>query len=523
MLFPRSSLCLSIAAFFQCVGIARSRYALFFHYDHWHPLMTHGGANRRRTCIDVLDDDSLLNVFYHCRPPVFLDGRDASDDTGMWGGRWEYEYWWYKLAWVCRRWRRLILASPSYLGISLICRYGTPVADMLAHSPPLPLIIDHNTRRVWVMDPADEGRLLFALRHRDRIRRIRLKPEDTPPRRIIEAIGEEFPLLEYLHIEPGPYLTTNLSLPSTLRAPHLRHLVLHSFDFPFGSPLLAGLVTLSFQCIPSANFGPNELLQQLSTMPHLETLRIRFHPSHFSRHVEGPLLQVPLSTHVTLPTLHWFGFGGLSMYIKVVLPRVTMPLLKVTEIESMVHDESTCHDTISSVLFTLQSLWEIKNPRVSNVKVTFYTLHMVVTMHPHKRTEMPSIHLRLLYRIPDEGLKSTAQVFDRVRDRFTEVGSLTLKDKTECYGGFAIRAKSELCKLLRSFNQVRTLHVSGDDFIREVEKPSWLRSFQTQLSSSDQVPTNATGKDPGHRTTVIIILCNCILHNVSDQIISQKT
>ena len=59
--------------------------------------------------------------------------------------------------------------------------------------------------------------------------------------------------------------------------------------------------------------------------------------------------------------------------------------------------------------------------------------------------------------------------------------------------------------------------------VLRLEKPSWLRSFQTQLSSSDQVPTNATGKDPGHRTMVIIILCNYILHNVSDQIVAEKT
>ena len=56
-----------------------------------------------------------------------------------------------------------------------------------------------------------------------------------------------------------------------------------------------------------------------------------------------------------------------------------------------------------------------------------------------------------------------------------------------------------------------------------LEKPSWLCSFQTQLSSSDQVPTNATGKDPGHHTMVIIILCNYILHNISDQIVAEKT
>ena len=125
-LSPRMSLPLSTAAF--------SRYAPFFYCVHWHPFITHGSTNRQPMCIDILDDDSLLNVFYHCRPPVALVEADG-DRINPFDGRWECEYWWYKLAWVCRRWRCLILASPSYLGVSLVCRPGTPVADMLAHSP----------------------------------------------------------------------------------------------------------------------------------------------------------------------------------------------------------------------------------------------------------------------------------------------------------------------------------------------------------------------------------------------------
>jgi len=426
--------------------------------------MTHAGTSRPHTCIDILDDDSLLNVFYHCRPPVFLDKSDGNG-IGLWGGRWECEYWWYTFAWVCRRWRRLILASPSYLGVSLICRYETPVADMLAHSPPLPLIVDHIP--VVEENPAEmEERILLALKHRDRIRRIRLQAQDAPPKWVIEAIDKEFPLLEYLHIGPITPLVINLSLPSTLRAPRLRHLVLHNFIFPIGSPFLAGLVTLSLQCTPSADFSPNELLQQLSIMPHLETLRIRFYPALSNQDVERQLLHIPLSTHVTLPTLHWFGFEGPSAYMEAVLPRVTVPLLKVTEIISTVSD-SDLLDLSSSVLFTLQSLWETKSPRVSDIKVTFYNMDMMVMMYPHERTEMPGLHLRLLCLNPDLGLRCTVQVFDVVREMFIEVGSLTLEDKTssERLEEFAIRAKSEWRKLLRLFNQVRTLHVSGDEFI----------------------------------------------------------
>jgi len=66
-----------------------------------------------------------------------------------------------------------MLGSASYLGLSLVCAHGTPMADMLAHSPPLPLIIDRVDKNHHVN--AADDRMIFALRHRDRrVRRIRL-------------------------------------------------------------------------------------------------------------------------------------------------------------------------------------------------------------------------------------------------------------------------------------------------------------------------------------------------------------
>jgi hypothetical protein len=33
--------------------------------------------------------------------------------------------------------------SAPFLGLSILCTYGTSVTEMLAHLPPLPLIIDY--------------------------------------------------------------------------------------------------------------------------------------------------------------------------------------------------------------------------------------------------------------------------------------------------------------------------------------------------------------------------------------------
>ena len=92
--------------------------------------------------IHILDDDSLLNVYFY-RP--FLLGKDDNERNRLIGGTkgWERGRWWYKLAHACRRWRNVVLGSAAYLSVSLVCTNGTPVADMLANSPPLPLVIDY--------------------------------------------------------------------------------------------------------------------------------------------------------------------------------------------------------------------------------------------------------------------------------------------------------------------------------------------------------------------------------------------
>ena len=92
----------------------------------------------------MLDEYTLLSVFYALR----LDLADSGDDVVIetdWGlgTNWGRIRWWYKPAQVCRRWRMIILESPVRLDLHLVCTYGTPVADILVHSPPLPLVIDY--------------------------------------------------------------------------------------------------------------------------------------------------------------------------------------------------------------------------------------------------------------------------------------------------------------------------------------------------------------------------------------------
>src|ERR1700722_9969361 len=134
------------------------------------------GNSRLTASIHILDDDSLLNIIYLYRPSLLgEDEDDLNEDSRLTGGNegWDRERWWYELSHVCQRWRRVILGSASYLGVSLVCTIGTPVADMLAHSPPLPLDIDYRNAYHDIAAEDEEGAIL-ALKHYNRVHRVRI-------------------------------------------------------------------------------------------------------------------------------------------------------------------------------------------------------------------------------------------------------------------------------------------------------------------------------------------------------------
>jgi hypothetical protein len=134
---------------------------------------------------------------------------------------------------------------------------------MLAHSPPLPLVIDY--RDDDDITAEDEEAIIVALEQRDRVRRIRLDLPVLQLQKLIMAIDGEYPILEYLILaDPPEERSTVLILPETLQTPHLRHLTINC-TIPIRFQLLttaAGLVALNFALFhPSTYFQPTVLLQ----------------------------------------------------------------------------------------------------------------------------------------------------------------------------------------------------------------------------------------------------------------------
>ena len=320
-----------------------------------------------------LDDYSLLNVFYLYRLACLecVDDKAYISESISGGGGWAREHWWCTLVRVCPRWRHIIFGSPSYLRLCIVSTSGTPVADMLAHPPffklQLPLVIEYIHRGTdGHISPKDKQEIILALQHRGRVRRIRLHAPYSET--VFRALDGEFPILEclYLKIPNGRHL--NWEPTRTFRTPCLRQLVLNNIICPLQSPLLtpaAGLVTLSLTkiCEPDI-LSPNDLLQRLSLMPRLETLRIAFTLFSSTPTGEMQMMRQPIRTQVILPHLRQFLFNGTSTYLGALLPHISTPPLEKLQI--YISNWKT-----NSIPYILQSMSRAENLRSLRVEIMF--------------------------------------------------------------------------------------------------------------------------------------------------------
>jgi hypothetical protein len=437
------------------------------------------GNSPHAASIHILDDDSLLNVFNLYRP--FLLGEDQDDGARLPGGEraWVGERWWYRLAHVCQRWRNLILGSAPYLGLSLVCTKGTPVADMLAHSPSLPLVIDFFNVSHDI-SAEDERGIILALKQRHRVRRIRLWTLVTNVQKLIGAIDEEYPVLEYLVILPQMEdNNTILTFPETFQAPHLRHLAVIGFAFPMASRLLTtalALVTLALVMVhPSTHFQPNVLLHWISFMPQLETLAILYSFPIPNHDLERQLTHTPTMTPVTLPNLHFFRFRGGSTYLEAVVRRIAAPHLEKLQI-------SFFSQLTFSVPCLLHFMNTTENLRFDSAIFRFSTDRGFVAVHPREAVEMHALSINVNCWHLDWQVSSIAQILSALSQMLSPVEHLTLQrgNHTRSSEEHNEADRSEWRKLLRSFSNVKTLHI-GDELVEELSRCLQLEDGELEL------------------------------------------
>ena len=332
---------------------------------------------------------------------------------------------------------------------------------MLAHSPPLPLLIDYFDEDDDVTTEDEEG-ILLALQHRDRVRSIRLQMPVPSLQKPTMAMSDKFGILECLVITPPTKEDTSLVLPKTFQAPRLRHLLLMNFAFPIGSPLLttAQAVNLFSLCLgdilQSAHFHPNDLLQSLLHTPRLETLFIDFDSPVPNHSVERQLSHSPVMTHITLPNLRKFVFGGTSAYLEVLLPRMTTPLLQTLRIEFF--------DQISfSLPHLLQLLSTIEDLRFGHAALTFKE-RVSVSVYLHAVARMALLSIEVCCKYLDWQVTSAAQVINALKTVFSSVEYLAL-EYTNNISMSPERTneadRSQWRELLRLFSNLKVLHIPG--------------------------------------------------------------
>jgi hypothetical protein len=422
------------------------------------------GDRSHSSFINIIDNDSLLNIFYLYRP---VDSGDELSGDGVGDvlqlGKWIHERWWYKLVHVCRRWRYLILASPSFLGICLLCTRGVPIAAMLAHAPPVPLIIDHFDDD-HDPTPEEENGIILALQHRDRVRRIRLLIPLPTLRKVITAIDGEFPMVEYLYIGPQSHTKATevhderLVLPETFRAPHIRHLILLNFALPMRSPVITtavDLVTLTLLLIPpSGYFSPDELLERISLMPQLETLWVHFYPNLSNGDVENQLVHVPIASKIALPRLRWFGFDGANTYLEALLPRMTTPLLEKLTLGFFI-------ELTFPVPHLLHFVKKVKDLKCGSAKISLFNWGVLMKIYPHEGAKTYVFKVFVGCTQTRQQISSVAQICNALETVLSAVEYLTFefpRSFTSPESSLGIDPTS-FREILRSFKNVKTIRV----------------------------------------------------------------
>jgi hypothetical protein len=337
---------------------------------------------------------------------------------------------------------------------------------MLAHSPPLPLVIDyfHKDRDIT----AEEEGILVALEQRDRIRRVRLNlPVSNLQQTLIMAIDEEYPVLEYLIMtaHSTPDNSTALMLPETFQAPHLRHLTLLGFTFPIGSRLLTtavGVIRLCLFMSPSTYFQPSTLLQWISSMPQLEMLMIASTFAVPNRDVERQLINTPITTHVTLPNLRYFAFQAVSAYLEAVVGRITAPRLEQVFIAFF-------KQLTFSVPRFLQFMNTAENLKPDGARFRFSSEDIHVGFYSREEPKTYVLSTCVYCWHFDWQVSSVAQIFNSLGQIFSAVEHLILEHEAHSQSSEQHNEVDlfEWHRLLRPFSNVKTLHVD-DGFVKEL-------------------------------------------------------
>jgi hypothetical protein len=262
--------------------------------------------------------------------------------------RWNRRFGWFTLIHVCQKWRHIVLASTSRLDLSFVIIARNPghmKMILTPHLPPLPIRIDY---AYGISTYNDLGRMVAALKHRDRVRGIAFKGPDEQLEKLFKAMKSPFPALDRLEIIRNSS-GHDLKLPPTFlrgSAPRLRRLKLSDVLFASISRLLSSataLVELSLKVDTIVSPSPAEsLVAYLQAMPCLRWLALTLRGRYSPAKIQAPSMKG--ETVTALPKLMFLYFRGRQASLDALLSGLTAPSLQAFDIQLFGNNmNSFCH------------------------------------------------------------------------------------------------------------------------------------------------------------------------------------
>ncbi len=210
----------------------------------------------------------------------------------------------------------------------------------------------------------------------------------------------------------------------------------------------------------------------ISFMPQLETLAIAFTFPVPNRDVERQLTHTPITTPITLPNLRLFQFQGVSAYLEAIVCRITTPRLEELQFDFF-------KQLTFSVPHLVQFMNTAENLGFNIARLDFIDKRIKVILYLFGAetyvfgVSVDGWHL-------DWQVSSMAQILNPLSRVFSPVEYLTLRHEVHSQSSEEHNEvdRIEWRKLLRSFNNVKTLHV-GDGLVKELSR--CLRSEDGEL------------------------------------------
>ena len=415
-------------------------------------LLTSNVSVARATAIDILPDDTLLQIFDFCR--VGHNPREFP-----YHAVWQ----WQRLIHVCRRWRQIIFSSPRRLEIYLLCKHGTPVRKNLDLWPAFPIIIDYSNYSLSIRNISsdDDDNIITALEHPDRVRWIMLPVTSSLLGKVVTVAQEPFPTLTQLWLTSKDGSVS--VLPSEFlggSAPRLRMILLEGIPFPTLPTLLSSasdLVLLSLHCIPPTGYiSPDVMVASLTALTRLNFLSIGFQSSTSRPDQSGSIRGgAAPPTRVVLPALTILRFQGASEYLEDLVARIDTPGLasiEITYFNQLVFQVPQLFRFIGRTQIIEQAMEADVFPDTSYIALCLHS-------GPAKHSR-PLLDLYFSCQGLDWQLSHLAEVLSQSSAALSNVHHLTISES------FSSRSQSETddigwLALFRQFTALETLRVSG--------------------------------------------------------------